>query len=434
MLLALSVSGLGVLAWAHDSAKAPGSSLVETPGVRKPHERAEPEAEERPAASQPAAPESAVASLSINRTWDVLRGGGKNPDPRRLLRQAGRELGRWKLQLAGNVLDGKALRALADSAPDEPLVRVVREQLGQAVDVDDLLLFLDDVLLAGRRGLRGETVWVTAGRARAAGILLHPDDVFEPVKPRRYAEPRSALAIDRPRRQARLRPAPNGAPLGPRWTTRFLNPQGEQAMMDALRAARPQSSFAGRVLTLMQQLREQGCQVVLHTTVRRRARGYLMWGAYELAHSSDGKSVTRLIHELERVNQRWHLNVPIRWNHPDGWQATIEAARLMAETYDVTYASKRGALRSRHYDGEAVDLTATRLPRTLKLMAPDGAQRSFDLSDPDQPRDLGLTPELIEWIERHYDLRKLRADYAHWNDEEALREHRAQRRDRRKSF
>ena len=52
----------------------------------------------------------------------------------------------------------------------------------------------------------------------------------------------------------------------------------------------------------------------------------------------------------------------------------------------------------------------------LRIRKPDGEERTFDLSDPEQPRDLSLTPELIDWIEEHFQLVKLRADYPHWDD------------------
>ncbi len=46
------------------------------------------------------------------------------------------------------------------------------------------------------------------------------------------------------------------------------------------------------------------------------------------------------------------------------------------------------------------------------LRAPDGARRECDLSDPEQPRDLSL----IVWIEEHFQMRKLRDAYPHWED------------------
>ena len=88
----------------------------------------------------------------------------------------------------------------------------------------------------------------------------------------------------------------------------------------------------------------------------------------------------------------------------------------MADTYEVVYATEQGARSSNHYEGTAVDLVALGLPRRLTLRAPGGETRRFDLSHPEEPRDLSLTPELIEWVEQHFGLEKLEADYPHWND------------------
>ncbi|MQM40464.1 hypothetical protein KBTX_04523 [wastewater metagenome] len=89
----------------------------------------------------------------------------------------------------------------------------------------------------------------------------------------------------------------------------------------------------------------------------------------------------------------------------------------MAEAYNVVYATRSGARHSNHYDGDAADLVVVDLPRRLTLAAPDGARRTFDLSAPEESRDLDLTPRLIDWVERHFGLHKLRSDYPHWTDQ-----------------
>jgi len=141
-----------------------------------------------------------------------------------------------------------------------------------------------------------------------------------------------------------------------------------------------------------------------------------MWGAYVLSRLTSRARVIRFVRELEKLNQEWELDVPIRWYHPGGWKATVEAARHMADAFDVVYATRTGAHKSSHYDGEAVDVTAVGLPRKLVLTAPSGVQASFDLSQGDEPRDLNLTPELIDWVELHFQMKKLKMDYPHWDD------------------
>jgi hypothetical protein len=197
---------------------------------------------------------------------------------------------------------------------------------------------------------------------------------------------------------------------------RYRNPEGEEALLEALRRKRSSGDFADRIAELIAQLRAAGAEVYLNSTVRSPERGYLMWGAYLLSRSDTRRAQRELLTKLERTNTSWGLEVPIYWAHPDGWRATREAAREMADTYEVVFASEQGARSSNHYDGTAADLVASGLPRHLALRAPDGETGRFDLSHPTQPRDLGLTPELIEWLESHFGLEKLKADYPHWND------------------
>jgi hypothetical protein len=354
-------------------------------------------------------------TLPANRRWDVLRPPRESSDQRAVLEQAARELGDWEIQLAGVGVDGTRLLTICRETRGEPILRALREALRRPVDLDDFLLFLDDVLLAGRSERRGELIWVTPGRAREAGILVHPDDVFHSDKPRRYGE-RPTLAIDQPKPQRDLPLARDGDPLGPNWTMRYRNPADEQALLAALRSKRGSDDLADRISELMAQLRAAGAEVYLNSTVRSRERGYLMWGAYVLSRTDTRQAQRAMLAKLARTNASWGLGVPIRWAHPDGWRATRDAAREMADTYEVVYATEQGARSSNHYDGTAVDLVALGLPRRLVLRARGGETGHFDLSHPEQTRDLSLTPELIDWLERHFGLEKLEGDYPHWND------------------
>ena len=102
---------------------------------------------------------------------------------------------------------------------------------------------------------------------------------------------------------------------------------------------------------------------------------------------------------------------------PHGYLTTFSVEEIVGDTREVqVYATERGARSSRHYEGVAVDFVALDLPRSLALEAPDGVRREFDLSGPEEPRDLSVSPELIDWIETHFALEKLRSDYPHWND------------------
>lgn len=336
-------------------------------------------------------------------------------DARAQLAAAAEGLGDWSVALAGVAVDGPFLARLAATPASEPLLRATREQFRQPVDLDDLILFLDDVLVAGESGRRGEPFVVPSGRARAAGILVHPDDVFRD-RPRVYGERYTQTAVDAPQPPDEHEPATDGDPPGPGWTARFTNPSTPPTMIAALADERPDSGFASRVAALTWQLAWQGADVWLTSTVRDRTRGYLMWGAFVLSRAKDADEAESIAAMLDDRNSAWGLDAPITWRHPDGWQATVEGARQMADAYDVVYATEGGARNSNHYGGVAADLVAVGLPRTLHLVAPDGAERTFDLSGPDQPRDLSITPELVDWIEAHFGMRKLRSDYPHWSD------------------
>jgi hypothetical protein len=350
--------------------------------------------------------------IDTDRAWDRLP-APESDGPRATLAAAAEALGDRPIRLAGVPLDGALLNALATTPPGEPLLRAVRERIGRPVDLRDFLYLLDDLARVDGSIARGQTVYLPSGRARGAGILLHPDDVFG-GEPRDYGHRR--LAIYRPQRPADLEPAVDGSPLGPRWTARFRNPEDEESMLAALAAAGG-ADFAARIRTLLDQFRAQGADAWVFSTVRSRERGYLIYGAFILSRAGNRETVAQRVDTLDRLNRDWDLDIPIRWRHPDGWRATINAAEAMANAYNVVYATRSGARYSSHYGADAADFAAMDLPRSLTLTTPDGQHsRTFDLSNPEHPRDLNLAPEMIDWVEQHYGMKKLRGDYPHWTD------------------
>ncbi len=356
---------------------------------------------------------AAPPPLETDRTFDLLPSGNSDAARAAALLEAGIALGRHRIRLAGVTVDRGELVLLSRTPGGEPLVRAVRERLGRPVDLGDFLLFLDDLIEAHALDPEPRTFWVPSGRARSAGILLHPHDVFGD-QPRRYGE--RPLALFRPERPAELEPAADGDPLGPRWTARFRNPETEEEMLAALERRNP-GDFTERLRELLRQFDDQGAETWVYSTVRSPERGYLIYGSFILSRAQSAGQVRERVEKLERLNREWGLDIPIRWEHPDGVQATIDAALAMANAYDVVYATEYGARHSSHYTGLAVDFGAVALPRRLTLTAPDGsAGREFDLSAPEEPRDLNLTPALIDWIEEHFGMKKLRSDYPHWSD------------------
>ncbi len=347
--------------------------------------------------------------LDANRDWEVLT---PKASIRSKLREAGAKLGKGRISLAGQWVDGSTLTAWSNIDEQEPLTRGIREALERPVDVEDFLLFVDDLLRSGS-DLEATPAHLPAGRARAIGVLLHPDDIFRTDRPRLYGAI-DKVPLEEPEPQDDLTPPPDGAVVGPDWAARYQQPETEEGRLETLAAANP--VFAARMRLLIEQLKAQGAMLVVESTVRKRERGYLLYGSFLLSRAQSRGQLRRHIKRLKRYNRAWGLNVPIRWRHPDGWTATVDAARQLADTYGVVYATKRGARSSDHYDGDAIDLFVVNLPRQLKLTAPDGAEWTADLSAPDQSRDLSLTPEVIEWIEAHFGVKKLRRDYPHWSD------------------
>jgi hypothetical protein len=327
---------------------------------------------------------------------------------------AGQILGTWRIELAGVGVDGPRLVRLASAANTASLEAALRKDFGRPVDLEDFLFFLDDLLRDGGEGLRGEIVWITSSRARSAGIFLHPDDIFED-KPRLYGA-HGPIVIDPPRPQRNLAPARDGDSLGSAWAMRYPNPVKEPEALSALARTRDESALAQRIRSLIGQLREQGAEVYLNSTVRSPERGYLMWGAFLLSRAANEEELLAGVTRLERAREEWGLDVQIRWLHPEGWQATRDGALAMAETYEVVFATEKGARASDHYTGKAVDLVALALPTRLELRAPEGEIRIFDLSDPAEARDLSLSPQIIEWLEANFGLQKMRSDYPHWSD------------------
>jgi len=350
--------------------------------------------------------------IATNRSWDILPAPAER-GPRGALEAATQRLSGATIELAGVPIDRHVLADLAAAPPDEPLVRAAREILRRPVVVSSLLHLLDDLAAARARGHDASTVWIHAGRARRAGLLLGPDNVFGDAPPR-YRVGR--LALTKPPEPADLEPAPDGAPLGPRWSARYENPADQAARLEALRR-HGATDFAARLDDLLSQLRAQGAEAVLASTVRHPERGYLMYGAFILSRAASRAEVEQRVAKLERLNREWGLDIAIEWRHPQGWRTTVGRAEAMADAYNVVYATQAGARSSLHYEARAADFVALGLPRRVTLRSPErDARRTFDLSAPEAARDLNLTPSMIDWVERHFGLRKLRSDYPHWTD------------------
>jgi len=354
--------------------------------------------------------------IKINRRWDVEELRDSSVDIRQQIRKAGELLGEWQIDLAGSIFTGETLIKLSQTPKSESMLRAAREILRRPVKLHGFIWFLDDLIRAGRRGLHSAAVSITPDRARRVGIFMHPKEVFNGLK-HRYPARQRYLNLEPIPDVVHIEPAKNWSTLGPEWAMRYLNPEGEPPMLTALAEQNPSGTFHLRLNKLFSQLRAQGTEVLLDSTLRSPARGYLMWGAYILSRARSAKELKYLLKVLDQRNKDWRLRIPIRWSIPKGWQETRAAAQAMAETYSVVFATESGAKNSNHYTALAADFSAVNLPRQLTLESPDGAiQQTFDLSEAGHPRDLSLSPKIIAWIEKHFHLEKLPYDYPHWND------------------
>ena len=315
--------------------------------------------------------------------------------------------------LAELSIDAEVLRALAAAVKADHPTRALREGVGRAVDPGDFVRLLDDACRQRDRPDLPDVLVISPGRGRAAGVLVHPKEVFGDANIR-YGQGEGELPVDMPLDYRTLERPDDGAPIGPRWAARYLEPEADADKLAALRDAN--ADFGHRVEHLLRQLRAQGAFVQIESAVRSRERGFLLYASFILGRAGSEAELANRIRKLDRLMDDWKLEIPITWRHPGDWRQTADAARQLADTYGVVYATVGGARRSRHYDGDAVDLVAVALPRRLELEAPDGAVAAFDLSDVEHTRDLSLAPELIAWVEAHYGVRKLKRDYPHWSD------------------
>ncbi|HJL41644.1 MAG TPA: hypothetical protein RMG48_10090 [Myxococcales bacterium LLY-WYZ-16_1] len=354
----------------------------------------------------------AAPALEADRDWDVLQPG---PLPAQMAQAADCRWERRSVKLSEVPLKRALFRRLAAQMKDEPPVRVLRETLARPVDPKDFARFVDDLCRALQRASPDGAGWtVPSGRARGHGILLHPREVYRDRAVPYAAKPGTRVRLDPVPDHRDLPRIEDGAPVGPAWARRYLEPESDGEKLKALQVENP--PFARRVRALIRQLRAAGAVVYVESAVRSRHRGYLLYGSHWLGSARSEPEARARIAKLRAYNRKWGLLVPIEWNHPDGWEASVEQAALLADTYGVDYATVRGARRSLHYDGKAIDFVAVGLPRVLRLRAPDGTEATFRLDDPQESRDLSLTPQLVDWVEKHFRLRKLRRDYPHWSD------------------
>ncbi|QNB09910.1 peptidoglycan-binding domain-containing protein [Herbaspirillum frisingense] len=123
---------------------------------------------------------------------------------------------------------------------------------------------------------------------------------------------------------------------GREWVSRF---PGSSSIADL------DSSFGAAVASFIAALRTAGARVVVSATYRPSERAYLMHWAWKIKHKK--VSPAKVPHRA---------GVDIEWDHQDD-EASIAAASAMVDAYGMSSLKIAPALRSRHTERKAIDMT-----------------------------------------------------------------------------
>jgi hypothetical protein len=175
-----------------------------------------------------------------------------------------------------------------------------------------------------------------------------------------------------------------------------------KAWWDANQSRYPNSSslddldpaFAARAKVFVAELRGAGATVTLSTTRRHATRAWLMHHCCLIA---DNPALAKT------VGRR--ADCDIVWDHQDA-AATKRGAQEMAARFGIVFPA---ALKSRHIDGKAIDMTIS-WPATLTIRDAQGAAVAIGA-----PRD-GSNPKLHA-VGKSYGVIKLVSDAPHWSSD-----------------
>ena len=80
-----------------------------------------------------------AAPIEVDRVWEVVAPPVGTEGSRKALRFVSEQLGERTVELAGVAVTAERVRGWTEAPPDEPLLRVVREDTGRPIDLGDLL-------------------------------------------------------------------------------------------------------------------------------------------------------------------------------------------------------------------------------------------------------------------------------------------------------
>ncbi|AKJ27440.1 hypothetical protein AAW51_0749 [Caldimonas brevitalea] len=167
---------------------------------------------------------------------------------------------------------------------------------------------------------------------------------------------------------------------GPHWVARFPTSQRLEDLIEPFR------TNVGRFIAALQ---AAGASVRISATYRPPERAYLMHYAKKLA---DGR--------LRAAEVPPMAGVPIEWVHATE-AASRQAAAAMVRAYGIVYAP---ALRSRHTEGRAIDMTIDH-----------AIGKTVETGDGSAVRVASL--RVLHRVGASYGVIKLLSDPPHWSDD-----------------
>jgi hypothetical protein len=187
--------------------------------------------------------------------------------------------------------------------------------------------------------------------------------------------------------------SPLSGPSGPQWISAFPTSNKTEDLVEPFRTD---------VTRLLSSLQTAHASVEIAATFRPPQRAYLMHFSFAIARENmDPRAVPGM------------SGVPIQWAHTDihnhfDRKASKSAAEEMVLGYEIVYSP---ALRSRHTEGKAIDMTIT---WDASLVMVDGKGKKVTIST--TPRN-GAHNSQLHAVGASYGVVKLLSDAPHWSSD-----------------
>lgn len=154
--------------------------------------------------------------------------------------------------------------------------------------------------------------------------------------------------------------------------------------------------FKTNVEAFIKMLQANGATVTIDATFRPPERAYLMHYAWKIARG-------QIKYGCYPTSDPYCIGIV--WDHGSA-EASRKAAQDMVRAYGMAH---QAALKSRHTQGRAIDMTITGLPGTLTL--PDESTVHIGDAKPEE------NEKLWALAKKHFSVHKLAKDPPHWSDD-----------------